>query len=151
MYRGYDYEYGEKVSRLLAHQLKQQSVSWLTPKVKDSSNNLISDPQEITKILTLFHSTLYMSESPVDNSKMQNFLNSWNFPKIIEALASDFERSVDPAETVSAIRSVQSGKMPGPDGYSTDFYEKFAEKLSPLLLNMFQDSIGNGQLPPSLK
>lgn len=45
------------------------------------------------------------------------------------------------ADIVAAIKSMQKGEMAGPDGYSTDFYEKCADKLSPVLLNMFHDLV----------
>lgn len=94
-----------------------------------------------------FYSTLYTSEVSVDNSKMIIFLDNLSIPTISKDLASDLDRGIDLTEIATAIRSMQSGKMPGPDGYSTDFYKKFVDKLSPLLLNVFQDSIENGQLP----
>lgn len=94
-----------------------------------------------------FYSTYYTSEVSVDTSKMIHFLDNLSIPTISKDLASVLDRGIDLTEIATVIRSMQSGKMPGPDGYSTNFYEKFVDKLSPLLLNMFQDSIENGQLP----
>ena len=45
---------------------------------------------------------------------------------------------------------MQSGKAPGPDGYPTEFYKKFVDKLAPLLLRMFNDSLDRGALPQTL-
>ena len=45
---------------------------------------------------------------------------------------------------------MQSGKAPGPDGYPVEFFKKFADKLLPLLLNMFNDSLDRGTLPQTL-
>jgi len=41
------YEYGEKASRLLAHQLKRQAASRLIPQVRDQDQNLITNQKEI--------------------------------------------------------------------------------------------------------
>lgn len=49
-----------------------------------------------------------------------------------------------------AIKSMQSGKAPGPDGYGTEFYKTFWGKLAPILLDMFNESLENGSLPHTL-
>lgn len=45
--RGLSYEYGDKNSRLLACQLKRQAASRLIPQIKNGSNNLVSNPQDV--------------------------------------------------------------------------------------------------------
>lgn len=54
------------------------------------------------------------------------------------------------SEITEAIRSMHNGKFPGPDGFPVEFYKKFSKKLSPLLLDMFQQSHQQGTLPPTL-
>lgn len=44
---------------------------------------------------------------------------------------------------------MQSGKCSGPDGFPAKFLKTFADKLS-LLLNMFNESLQSGILPPTL-
>lgn len=46
--------------------------------------------------------------------------------------------------------SLQSGKAPGPDGFPTDFYKKFKDKLAPLLLSVYAEALENNTLPPTL-
>lgn len=36
------------------------------------------------------------------------------------------------------------------DGYPVEFFKKFSDKLSPLLLDMFSDSLSQGVLPRTL-
>ena len=52
--------------------------------------------------------------------------------------------------TGALIKLMQSGKAPGPDGYPIEFFKKFADKLIPLLLDMFNDSLDRGALPQTL-
>uniref|UniRef100_A0AAR2LV40 Endonuclease/exonuclease/phosphatase domain-containing protein n=1 Tax=Pygocentrus nattereri TaxID=42514 RepID=A0AAR2LV40_PYGNA len=42
---------------------------------------------------------------------------------------------------MDAIQALQSGKAPGPDKYPIQFYQTFSNKLSPILLDMFNDSL----------
>ena len=55
---------------------------------------------------------------------MDNFLNDLEFPTIDLGLAIiDLERPLRVDEVKEAIRSMQSGKAPGTDGYGTEFYK----------------------------
>ena len=46
---------------------------------------------------------------------------------------------------------MQSGKSPAPDGLPIEFFKKFSTKIAPLLLNMLNESLISGILPPSLR
>lgn len=45
---------------------------------------------------------------------------------------------------------MQNNKSPGPDGFSAEFFKKFSAQLAPLLLDVFNDSLEQGVLPPTL-
>lgn len=46
---------------------------------------------------------------------------------------------------------MQNGKCPGPDGLPAELYKTFSDQLAQFLLNMFNESMKNGHLPPILK
>lgn len=148
--RGYMYEHGEKAGRLLAHQLKCKSASQHISQIRTPNRNLTVIPAEINKTFETFYSDLYSSESPKDNTDMLKFLNDLEFPTISHTQKGELDEPLLLQEIIDSIRSVQSGKAPGPDGYPGEFYKKFSDKLAPLLLDMFNEALDRGSLPQTL-
>lgn len=65
--------------------------------------------------------------------------------------AATLDEPMTNSEIISAIKNIQNGKSPGPDGFTIEFYKKFGELLSPIMLDMYQESFLSGILPQTMR
>ena len=83
----------------------------------------------------------------MDNlEKMDKFLEKYNFPKLDQEEIENLNRTITSTEIETVIRNLPTNKSPGPEGFTADFYQKFREELTPILLKLFQKIAEEGKL-----
>ena len=86
----------------------------------------------------------------MDNlEEMDKFLEKYNFPKLNQEEIENLYGPTTSTEIETVIRNLPANKSPGPDGFTAEFYQKFGEELTPILLNFFQKTAEEGKLPNS--
>lgn len=103
----------------------------------------------INSLFLDYYATLYMSESSSNSPASFDFLNSLTLPKIDEDHANNLGGPITELEIQEAIKSMQSGKSPGPDGFTAEFYKSFLYSLTPTLARLYNDYFKEGRLPPT--
>ena len=80
---------------------------------------------------------------------MDKFLDTCTLPSINQKEVETLNRPITRAEIEAAINSLPTKKSPGPDGFTTKFYQTYKEELVQLLLKLFQTIQKEGILPKS--
>ena len=144
------YEHGDKAGKILALQIKESAASRLIPEIRTNSGQKTIDQQVINDVFKQFYSALYTSESQGDSELIDIFFDNLTVPSISQEFHDQLERAITIEEIQEAISKMQCSKAPGPDGYTSEFFKAFTELISPLLLDVFNESLESGHLPPTL-
>ena len=76
----------------------------------------------------------------MDNlEEMDKFLEKYNFPKLNQEEIENLTRPITSTDFETVIRNLPAA----------EFYQKFREELTPILLKLFQKIAEEGQLPKS--
>ena len=85
----------------------------------------------------------------MDNlEEIDKFLEKYYFPKLNQEEIENLNRPITSMEIETVIRNIPANKSPESDGCTAEFYHKFREELTPILLKLFQ-KIAEGKLPNS--
>ena len=86
----------------------------------------------------------------MDNLKeMDKFLEKYNFSKLNQEEIENLNRPITSMEIETVIKNLPTNKSPGPDGFTGEFYQKFREELTPILLKLSQKIAEEGKIPDS--
>ena len=85
----------------------------------------------------------------MDNMEEMDKLEKYNFLKLNQVEIEILNRPITSMEIETVIKNLPTNKCPGPDGFTGEFYQKFREELTHILLKLFQKIAEEGKLPNS--
>ena len=81
--------------------------------------------------------------------EMDKFLGKHNFPKLNQEAMENPNRPITSMVIETVVRNLPANKSPGPESFTSEFYQNFREELTPILLKLFQKIAEEGKLPKS--
>ena len=86
----------------------------------------------------------------MDNQEeMDKFLEKYDLSKLNKEEIENMSRPVISMEIGSVLKNLPTKKAPGPEGFTGEFYQKFREELTLILLKTLQKIDEEGKLPNS--
>ena len=86
----------------------------------------------------------------MDNlEEMDKFLERYNLPRLNQEEIENMNRPITSNGIETVVKNLPTNKSPGPDGFTGEFYQTFREKLTLILLKLFQNIAEGGTLPNS--
>ena len=84
----------------------------------------------------------------MDNlEEMDKFLEKYNLPRLNQEEIENRNRPMTSNEIETVIKNFPTNKIPGPDGFTGEFYQIFREELTPILLKLFQKNCRGRNTP----
>ena len=81
-----------------------------------------------------------------DLEEMDKFLEKYYLPKLSQEEIENLNRPITSLEIENVVRNLPANRSPGPDGFTDEFYQKFREELTLILLKIFQKTAEEGKL-----
>jgi len=75
------------------------------------------------------------------------FSERYNFPRQNQEEIENINRLITSTEIETGIRKLSTNESPKPDSFTGKFQQTFREKLTPILLKLFQKNCRGGKLP----
>ena len=80
---------------------------------------------------------------------MDKFLEKYKLPILNQEEIETLNRPITSTEIEPVIKNLPTNKIPGQDGFTGEFYQKFREELTAILLKIFQKITEEGKFSNS--
>ena len=117
-----------KIDKPLTRLMKKKREKTQINKIRNE-RKVTTDTTEIQRIVRNYNEQLYAKK--LDKlGKMNNFLETYNLPKLNQEEAENLNRQIKTSEIEAVITKLQANKSPGPKDFPGKFYQTFKEEPS---------------------
>ena len=142
------YDNSPKALKILAAKLKKQKEKSTITIIKDGNDVLQRGKTNIAACFRDYYQNLYTPETvDVSMHKIKEYLTPLNLPIVTDKQNNDLVKPITQAEITTVIQKSKTGKSPGSDGFTNEFFKCFSSVLLPILCRVFNDILQTGKWP----
>ena len=139
-------EQGEKPTKYFFNLERRNYNHKTIRELKYPDGTLVTKEDEILKEIEIFYNDLYSSSTSVENALFQSFIANLEIPKLEDSVSSELEGEITLRECKDILCTFSSGKSPGEDGFTWEFYNCFFYLLGQDLVDCFNASYRAGEM-----
>ncbi|CAH2286344.1 Hypothetical predicted protein [Pelobates cultripes] len=128
------------------------------PSLRGTDGTLEESPRGILKVVHDYYIELLGKGSPQCSEegtshgrRVDDFLSELMLPEHSDLSFDELVSEITIEEVTESIQQQNKCKSPGPDGLTAEFYQQFCDLLAPHLTEVFNESLAQGLLPPSMR
>ena len=109
-------------------------------KIRNEKGEVTTDNEDIQRIIRDYYEQLYGNN--IDNlEEMDRFLEKFSLPRLNQKEIEIMNNPITSPETKPVIKNLPKNRSPGPDGFTSEFYQTFREELMSILIKLFQKKL----------
>ena len=139
-------EKGEKPTKYFFNLEKRNYIRKKISELELSDGKPSCKEDEILKEIEHFYEKLYTSKGNIDDNRFENFVRNLELPKLRDLDKEELEGEITIDECKEVLKSFSSGKSPGEDGFTWEFYNCFFDLLGEDLINCYNAAYKTGEM-----
>lgn len=143
-------QHNNTTSILFARKLNQSSRPTHVYKLTSETGLPTSHPKEVLRIFEHFYSSLLAPVQTPPTIAEDTWFQNIPLPSLSPTQIEKLNAPITTSEVLKVIKTLKIGSAPGPDGFSAIYYKKFANLLSPSLVQLFNWVLQGGRFPDEM-
>lgn len=150
------YSTSNKAGKKLAQHIKERRIKTkITHLFHPHTREKLTNPQDIANAFSDYYSDLYnIRKNPStcqhSNEDINIFLQQMKLPTLTDTQLSFLNEPFMEQEIHSTITSLPTGKAPGPDDPTGEYYRQFSSQLTPHLTQLFINTASSSEFATEL-
>ena len=144
---------GEKPTKYFCALEHRNFIEKTIKKLTLNNGTVLNEQSEILNEVRNYYKNLFSKKDnqDINNMNLSELLNNVEVPKLKEVEKQTLNKDLTIEELSSTLQNMQNNKTPGIDGFPSEFYKVFWNKLKFFVLRSINTGFQKGMLSITLK